>query len=183
MSRSMEPGFARARQAFLEHAAAQLGVDGTQLTISPIEEAEAVQLDQRVGRAWAFYGTVTARPERAARGWAVADGTVITTRQNLGLLLREAGVFAPSPTLSPAAIADRIAWALGDGHRVIGSPELERDRRNAGTLEFVVGYRPPGPGGAGGGPERRSQCKVRITTKGSARLSLTRLTSPAVPFE
>jgi hypothetical protein len=175
-------GFNKAQASFRSHAAQVLKQAPDHVVVSPIEEDPSVQLDQRVGAAWAFSAADKDHPERQARGWAVADGSVITPDDNLGLLLGEAGVWSDHPALDASALADRLAWAMGANHRVVGPRSLHVDPRGTGTLSFQVGYRPPGPGGAGGGRERISQCTVTLTADHHARLTITAApTAPAAP--
>src|SRR5262249_3269808 len=89
----MHAGFDKAHTSFRDHAARVLKLAPDRVLVSPIEEDPSVQLDQRIGAAWAFYGSSKDHPDRQFRGWAIADGTVITPDQNLGLLLAEAGVW------------------------------------------------------------------------------------------
>src|SRR5215468_1023086 len=93
------PGFDKAHASFRDHAARALKLSPDRILVSPIEEDASVQLDQRVGAAWAFYGSSKDHPDRQVRGWAIADGTVITPDQNLGLLMVEAGVWTAKPKL------------------------------------------------------------------------------------
>src|ERR1043166_6232309 len=86
-SEPMHPGFEKAHASFRDHAARVLKLAPDRLLVSPIEEDARVQLEQRIGAAWAFYGTSKDHPDSQVRGWAIADGTVITPDQNLGLLL------------------------------------------------------------------------------------------------
>lgn len=173
----MQAGFDKALSHFREYAAHVLKISPDRVLVSPIEEDPSVQLDQRVGRAWAFYGSSKDHPDRQVRGWAVADGTVITPEQNLGLLLVEAGAWNATPALDANALAERLVWAMGMNHRVVGPRTFHVDQSGAGTLSFQVAYRPPGPGGAGGGPERLVQCKVTLTPDHHARL----IKSPVAP--
>ncbi len=152
-SASMHAGFDKARASFCDYAARELKLSPDRVLVSPIEEDPSVQLDQRVGAAWAFYGSSKDHPDRQVRGWAIADGTVITPNQNLGLLLAEAGVWSGKSKLDAAALADRLVWSMGANHRVVGASSLHVDPSGTGTLSFQVAYRPPGPGGAGGGGE------------------------------
>ena len=118
------PGFDKAHASFRDHAARALKLSSDRILVSPIEEDASVQLDQRVGAAWAFYGSSKDHPDRQVRGWAIADGTVITPEQNLGLLLAEAGVWSGKPKLDADALAERLAWAMGMNHRVVGPRSL-----------------------------------------------------------
>ncbi len=180
-SASMHAGFDKAHASFCDYAARELKLSPDRVLVSPIEEDPSVQLDQRVGAAWAFYGSSKDHPDRQVRGWAIADGTVITPDQNLGLLLAEAGVWSGKPTLDAAALAERLVWAMGANHRVVGSSSLHVDPSGTGTLSFQVAYRPPGPGGAGGGRDRVSQCTVTLTADHHGRLVTTAVATPAAP--
>jgi hypothetical protein len=177
----MHAGFDKAHAGFRDHAARALKLPADRVLVSPIEEDASVQLDQRVGAAWAFYGSSKDHPDRQVRGWAVADGTVITPEQNLGLLLVEAGAWSGKAKLDADALAERLAWAMGMNHRVVGPRSLHVDASGAGTLSFQVAYRPPGPGGAGGGQDRVSQCTIKLTADHHARLTTTAVTAPASP--
>ncbi len=175
------PGFDKAHARFRDHAAHALKLSPDRILVSPIEEDASVQLDQRVGAAWAFYGSSKDHPDRQVRGWAIADGTVITPEQNLGLLLAEAGVWSGKPKLDADALAERLAWAMGMNHRVVGPRSLHVEPNGKGTLSFQVAYRPPGPGGAGGGRDRTSQCTITLTADHHARLVTTAIAAPAAP--
>jgi len=177
----MEPGFEKAHASFRDHAARVLKIPPAGVLVSPIEEDASVQLDQRVGAAWAFYGSAKDHPDQQARGWALADGTIITPEQNLGRLLGEAGVWTAKPKLDADALAERLAWAMGTNHRVVGPRSLHVDPSGTGTLSFQVAYRPPGPGSSGGGRDRISQCTITLTADHHARLATTAVAAPAAP--
>lgn len=180
-SAPMEPGFEKAHASFRDHAARVLKIPPAGVLVSPIEEDASVQLDQRVGAAWAFYGSAKDHPDQQARGWALADGTIITPEQNLGRLLGEAGVWTAKPKLDADALAERLAWAMGTNHRVVGPRSLHVDPSGTGTLSFQVAYRPPGPGSSGGGRDRISQCTITLTADHHARLATTAVAAPAAP--
>jgi hypothetical protein len=177
----MHAGFDKAHASFRDHAARALKLSSDRVLVSPIEEDASVQLDQRVGAAWAFYGSSKDHPDRQVRGWAVADGTIITPEQNLGLLMVEAGVWGGKSKLDADALAERLAWAMGMNHRVVGPRSLRVDPNGTGTLSFQVAYRPPGPGGVGGGRDRVSQCTVTLTADHHARLATTPVAAPSTP--
>jgi hypothetical protein len=177
----MHAGFDKAHASFRDHAARALKLAPDRVLVSPIEEDVSVQLDQRIGAAWAFYGSSKDHPDRQVRGWALADGTVITTEQNLGLLLAEAGVWSGAPKLDASALADRLVWAMGANHRVVGPRSLHVEPNGTGALRFQVAHRPPGPGGAGGGRDRISQCTVALTADHHARLTTAAVAAPAAP--
>ena len=85
------------------------------------------------------------------------------------------------PTLDGEVLANRLVWAMGMNHRLASPASLHVEANGTGTLSFRVGYRPPGPGGAGGGPERISQCTVMLTADHHARLVTTAVAKPAGP--
>lgn len=143
---SMQPGFEKAHAAFRDHAAHALRASASALVVSPVSADAAVQLDARVCGAWAFVAYAKDQPKHDVRAWAVPDGTVITLEHHLGRLFVEAGVWEPKPRLDGAALAERLAWAMGMNHRVIGGAALALDAHGAGTLSFQIGYRPPGSG-------------------------------------
>ena len=177
----MHAGFDKAHASFCDFAARVLKLSPDRVLVSPIEEDASVQLDQRIGAAWAFYGSSKDHPDRQVRGWAMADGTVITPDQNLGPLLGEAGVWSGTPALDAAALAERLVWAMGANHRAVGSSSLHVDPSGTGTLSFQVAFRPPGPGGAGGGRDRVSQCTVTLTADHHAKLTTAAVAAPATP--
>lgn len=177
----MTDGFDKAQAGFRDHAAKTLKLAPDRVLVSPIEADESVQLDERVGAAWAFYGSAKDHPQQQVRGWAVANGSVITPDQNLGLLLAEAGVWSGTPKLDASALAERLAWAMGMNHRVTGPRELHVDAKGAGKLTFQVSYRPPGPGGVSGGRDRLSQCTVTLTADHHARLVQTPVSPSSAP--
>ena len=77
-SAPMHAGFDKAHASFCDHAARALKLSPDRVLVSPIEEDPSVQLDQRIGAAWAFYGSSKDHADRQVRGWTTADGTVIT---------------------------------------------------------------------------------------------------------
>lgn len=173
---NMPDGFAKARANFLDHATKALKSSPDTLIVSPIEESPVVQLEQRVGGAWAFQATLRSEPATNVRGWAVANGTVITPEQNLGVLFTEAGAWTTSPTLTADELANRIVWAKGMNHRVVNDPSppaLDVSSAGAGTLTFSLGYREPGPGGAGGGPEKIAEVVVTLTDDHKGDMQIT----------
>jgi hypothetical protein len=177
----MHAGFDKAHASFCDHAARVLKLPRDRVLVSPIEDDPSVQLDQRIGAAWAFYGTSKDHPQHQVRGWATGDGTVITPDQNLGLLLAEAGAWSAAPSLDADALAERLVWAMGADHRVVGPRSLHVEPGGAGTLSFQVAFRPPGPGGAGGGRDRISQCTVALTADHHARLTTAAVAAPSAP--
>ncbi|MGE0546968.1 MAG: hypothetical protein AB7O24_16725 [Kofleriaceae bacterium] len=173
----MANGFDKARASFRAHVARSLGIRDDQLNVGPPTQDSADQMREKVGAAWAFVSGVKGDPSRGRNGWATADGTVITTQQNLGVLLDQAGVWAGSADVFK--IADSIVWSLGDGYSVHDdpiaggvNPEIT-SQNGAGKIEFTVGYRQAGPGGAGGGPVFTSRATITFTADKQATLHRT----------
>lgn len=164
----MAPGFPKAYASFTDHAAKVLGVSRDAVKVLPFDEAVANLPHQgRLGTLWQLE---TAVNDRAVRGWAAPDGTVVTYQQNLGLFLEQAGAWTPSPQLTPMQLAERIVWSMGPEHRLLvdsmyqaPAPALTLGADGAGTLVFVVARRQLGPGGAGGGPQDAAEVRVVLT--------------------
>jgi hypothetical protein len=89
------------------------------------------------------------RPQEASRvvlrGWATADGTVITPKRDLGRLFAEAGVWRQPPGGKldglASTLADDLVWSYGEGAAVESSngaayPTLTLAADGAGTLVF-----------------------------------------------
>lgn len=165
--------------AFRAFAAQKLGIAVDQVQGGPTSEAHAALFkEQRVGKLWAF---VMWRPETKkapkveVRGWASPDGKVITLEQNLGLLFAEAGAWGGGvqPPLDGKAIAERLVWSLGDStleiNNALGLPYPELTMKGGeGSLRFAIGWRQPGPGGAGGGPVTRTLVEISLGEDRSA---------------
>ena len=167
-------------KAFLAHAAQRLRVRPDELVGGAIDEATARSLPHSIGGAWAYTMHVRADPQRDARGWVTADGTVITPDQNLGRLFVEAGAWTRKPAQTPRQLADHIAWSYGMNHAVVIEPEngapaprLDVAPDGSGTFRFFVSYRQPGPGGAGGGPRSLEEVRVTLTPDHQATLTRT----------
>lgn len=172
---SMKPGFQKAFTSFQELAAAELGVPVEQVQAGP--DSQDVKMPQTLGKAWAY----TAIPKdvqapRQIRGWATADGVVITPKQNLGALLKEAGV-GTKKAKKPDEIAKAITWALGNDYSIDLDPwpTATVDKQGAGTFVFAVNGREPGPGGAGGGPVKKLLVTITIAADHSASMAMTAL--------
>lgn len=177
---AMKPGFEKAYTSFIELAATDLGVSAEEVQAGP--GRADIKVEQALGKAWAFTGVPKgAQAPRQVRGWAVADGTVITTKQNLGLLLKEAGLWSKKP-LKFDKIAKAITWGLGPNYtwgtgvdyppNLNPWPELSLDKKGAGTFSFAVDGREPGPGGAGGGPVTTYKLTIALAADHTATLSL-----------
>ena len=142
-------GFAKASSAFREHAIKVLGTKD----VSGGPNAEVIKMEATVGKAWAFFAAPSATPQKQYRGWATGDGKVITTEQNFGVLLEEAGVWAkPQGDLSKLPAA--VAWALGNGYSDGGDPELKLGADGAGTVTIPLEYQQAGGGGSLGPREK-----------------------------
>lgn len=124
-SSTMSEGFDRARAAFIEHTATQVSRDVADIRIMPNSAAEvdiwdlpnrAPGMNPGVGGAWAFEAKAFDPVTRFIRGWARADGLVITHEQNLGRFFEEAGLWSESPSLSFEELAPRLVWSLGPPH-------------------------------------------------------------------
>src|SRR5882757_5076940 len=82
-------GFSAAAAAFRDHASQALATKA--IVLSPNGEAK---MPHTYGGAWAFNAAPSNHADHVVRGWAITKGTVITTQQNFGLLLAEAGLWA-----------------------------------------------------------------------------------------
>ncbi len=112
------------------------------------------------------------------RGWVAPDGTVISKDANLGLLFAEAHAWAAKPALNAEELAEHVIWAVSRDSRLLWDwkndekpPKLELKPDGSGTLKFLMGYRQPGPGGAGGGPEYVFECTVTLTKDHKAQFA------------
>lgn len=177
---SMDNGFPKAYQGFREHAARVLDAPVDDIQGGPSYEEAANQAKETVGGAWALSCFRKDDPPTKVFGWAEADGTVITLEQNLGALFQEAGEWSEGAALDAVAMAQRLVWAMGMNHRLRIEPEMQRpaptlsrEDDGSGSLVFFVGYRPPGPGGPGGGLEDVVQVTVKLGADGGAELSKT----------
>ena len=179
---SMSAGFSKAHTSFGEHTATALKIAADDVQVSPIDEAGAKQVKQRVGGIHAMFGSSMSQPDKQVRGWATDNGVVITPSQNLGPLFKEAGLWTKSPALTATEAAELLVWAMGMNHRVfvkprwqMAAPTLELGPDGNGKLTFFSAYREPGPGGAGGGPEQHFECAVTMRADNTATLTKTKL--------
>jgi hypothetical protein len=168
---STDKGFKRAFSSFRAFAARTLKVAAPNLAISPIDADPVVQPPQKLGGAWAFYGYDERTPAHEVRGWALADGTVVTPKRNLGRLLREAGVWHKQPEVSADELAERLVWAMGSKYRATGSAKLAVNPDGTGVFQFRAYYREPGSGPFEG---VLWQFTVKLTADQQAQLSLAR---------
>jgi hypothetical protein len=172
-------GIAKANTAFREYAAKKLGFPADKLEGGPNTEADIPLVPQRVGSVWAFVMRKPGDNKNEVRGWAIADGTVITLEQNLGLLFAEAGVWGggASPPLTERELADRLLWTFGPKYVLAPTPKLTL-KDGAGTFVFHVNYRESGPGGVGGGPPQLTRVEIALTPDHHATATQTRVSTP-----
>jgi hypothetical protein len=175
-------GITAAHAAFRAYAAQKLGIAIDEIEGGPKDEALARMVEARVGSVWAFIMRKSGVYDRDVRGWATADGTVVTLEQNLGVLLDEAGVWGRgvTPPLTAVQIAERLVWSLGMNYAVfmlphlgVPAPELEM-KDGAGKLTFVVDYQQPGPRG----PRQLTRFEIALTADRRATATQARIPSP-----
>lgn len=171
----MNDGFAKALAAFTAHAASVQGVSADALTTVPqVEPLTAVwkvasgskQINPKINDAFAFQAAQTADRQRRVRGWALPDGTVITSKQNMGALLKAAG-FGTDDGMPVEALTERLIWSFGPPHLPADDPaEVEIQADGSATIRFksrmVIA----------GGPKRFSQFLITRAADGSAQLSV-----------
>lgn len=134
--------FAKASSSFREHAIKVLGTSA----VDAGPNNERVTMPATVGAAWAFTANATGKPERPLRGWALADGTVITLEQNLGKLLEAGGLWA-TPRGDFYKVQEAIAWALGNEYAPKADAEIKLGADGAGAIKFELTYQQSGGGG------------------------------------
>jgi hypothetical protein len=135
-------GFVKASNAFRDHAVKALGTS----EVSSGPNNEKVTMPHTIGGAWAFNAALSSDPNRMLRGWALADGTVITLDQNFGRLLEQAGLWA-TPRSDLANLAAAVAWALGNGYQRRGGATIQLGPDGGGTVAFELAYQEAGGGG------------------------------------
>ncbi|MCB9529990.1 MAG: hypothetical protein R3F65_08095 [bacterium] len=152
--------FDRARQAFAAFVGGEVGLPAAEVSVVPLSEPLAAKwkvpagrdkIDPRIGGAWAFEaGRRGDPPAQMVRGWATADGVVITRERNLGRLVREAGPWDAAPRVGVEGLVARLVWSMGAPHRVAASPVVvERSPEGRGTVAFATEITAPG------GPSRQ----------------------------
>jgi hypothetical protein len=166
-SPTMDPQrFQQARDAFQQHAAQQLRAQPAQLKGLPVapQTAHPTKFSNEFKRLEAYTDD-----KHRLRGWATPDGDFATPDHHLERLLQ--------PHLPTAhLLADELAWATGPLQLLHISPESGiprpswEDRDGAHSMTFVLNQRQPGPGGAGGGPNRLSRWTLTFKD-GAASLS------------
>ena len=146
----MTPGFEKAFAAFRNYAAARNKVQQDKVEVGPVDEAGARGFPWTVGRAWGFDAVIKGE-RRHVRGWATADGTIVTPEQNLRIFLEEAGLWDIETKLSADEIAELILWAINDhqhldrgGPQNIPPPTIQKNADGSGTLRFIANRQPPG---------------------------------------
>ena len=121
------------------------------------------------------------------RGWATADGAVITPKRNLGLLFAEAGVWSqpPNTKLDDLAItlAEALVWSYGEGAALESSgvpyPALSLAPDGSGQLVFFSTTERSDPeagatmGSGGGAGQLTFQDTVALTHDHQATLTRT----------
>jgi hypothetical protein len=153
-----EPGFARALGSFRAFAAKTIG--GAPY-VGP--QVETIRLPESIGGAWAFEAS---RGVSDLRGWALADGTVITTSTNLGLLVEQAGSIGPD-------FVKAITWTFGASYQADDAPpDVRLGPDGAGTISFHLTMRIPGSDGAGGGPYFPYLCTITVGADHHTELKL-----------
>ncbi|HEX2573374.1 MAG TPA: hypothetical protein VH877_27745 [Polyangia bacterium] len=159
-------GFVTASNAFREYAIKKLGSKD----VASGPNSEAIKMPHTIGGAWAFNAALAADPKRLVRGWALADGTVITTEQNFGRLLAEAGLWA-SPPSDLGKLSMAVAWSLGQGYVAFGAPAVKLGPDGAGEITFEVTFQ---EGGGGGyvSPQSKYDAVVTVAKDRSATVRL-----------
>lgn len=135
-------GFAKASSAFREHAIKVLGTSA----VDSGPNNERVTMPNTIGAAWAFTANPTGKPDHPLRGWALADGTVITRDQNLGKLLEAGGLWA-TPRGDFYKVQEAIAWSLGNEYAPKTDAEIKLGADGAGAIKFELTYQQSGGGG------------------------------------
>jgi hypothetical protein len=180
----MSEGIERAKSAFREYAGRVLNVPSASIEVGSIQDSLSVlgksaDLPEAViGNAWAFYASKESHPEATIRGWALPDGSVITSDHNLGLLLREAAIGTSKPTLGVDQLVDQIAWSMGT-ESAIGRdfevvekparPSINLAKNGTGAIRFFAQYQAAG-GPYRGGPSRHYECTLKISANHEAVL-------------
>jgi hypothetical protein len=185
------PGFEKANAAFRDYAAKTLQAPAAKVHAWPDDQPTSDSWEGqgalgkfrlKVGNAWAFEANPDDKSERAVRGWATPDGTVIAHHANLEKLFAEAGVWSGGkPALDAQQLAEHLTWSFGPDHKLtfyVGDqakpPALDLKPDGSGTLKWVAMYRQPGPGGAGGGPQYLYEYTVTLSKDKKAQIARSR---------
>jgi hypothetical protein len=160
-------GFSAASAAFRDHAIKVLGTKD--ITLAPNGEAK---MPHTYGGAWAFNVAPSNNAERTVRGWATGNGTVITTQQNFGVLLAEAGLWS-TPRGDLAQLPAAIAWSLGNSYQAPGGPDVQVGADGAGKITCYLIYQEAG-GGGHIGPQVPAEVVVTVAKDHSATVKITK---------
>jgi hypothetical protein len=149
----MASGFDKAFAAFRDYAAGEYKLAAKKVDVGPSAEPAPGQIKESVGRAWAFSASIADRPGDWRRGWATPEGTVVTPKQNLGVLFVEAAIGTAHPALTPDDLAQRIIWAMGPRYQLfinfrgnVLTPSLVMNPDGSGVMKFRVKSFSPPPG-------------------------------------
>ncbi len=135
----METDFQTAREAFRHYSAIKLSSDPQSLNVTPIDSLVVELLDNgRIGRLWSF-GSTTKGSDAQVRGWAAADGTVVTIDHNIDAFLEEVGIWSGRADLDAYEIVDKLIWTLFR-HKRVGPAELTIEPGGEGRLTFLTRY-------------------------------------------
>lgn len=160
-------GFSAASAAFRDHAIKALGTKD--IALAPNGEAK---MPHSYGGAWAFNAAPSNQSERVVRGWATGNGTVITTQQNFGVLLAEAGLWA-NPRGDVSQLPQAIAWSLGNSYSSPGGVDVKVGADGAGTITCYLIYQEAG-GGGHIGPQVPVEVVVTVAKDHTATVKLTK---------
>jgi hypothetical protein len=160
-------GFSAAATAFRDHAIKTLGIKDSEIVLAPNGEAK---MPHTYGGAWAFNAAPSNNPDRVARGWATGNGTVITTQQNFGVLLAEAGLWA-TPRGDLSGLGKAIAWSLGNSYQAPGPPDVQVGADGAGKITCYLIYQEAG-GGGHIGPQVPVEVVVTVAKDHSATVKI-----------
>lgn len=168
--------FDKARAAYEAHIAQQTGAAPDAVAVVPKTEGLAAMwkvptgaatMDPRVGDAWAFEGGKAGDPPyKMQRGWATADGVVITSKGPLDRLFVEAGTWSDSPKMSLDDVVARLVWSFGPPHRPTRTPSVKSERAEdgSGAIHFDTDMSAPG------GPPQTGQFIITLGADQTARL-------------
>lgn len=147
------PSGDKAQSAFRDYAAAEFKIAPKLVNANESEEEVAPGVKAGLGRLRAFHSTTESQPGVWIRGWALSDGTVVTRKQNLGVLFDEAGTWAATPRATPEQIAQRLVWSFGMGSQLlyvfrgnVRPPAIEKNPDGSGAMKFLYKQVSPPPG-------------------------------------
>jgi hypothetical protein len=171
----------RATEAFNEYAAKQFGVNPKKTDASVVGNVtlgKEIDPDLTIGNAWPFQaGKVSPDGSRLTDlmyGWATANGVAITMRDNFGVLLEQAGVWAAKPSAEISKLAKALAWSLHGFYTAGGDPKVELGPDGAGTVTIPLDYQ---EGGGGGyvSPVMKYNAVAKVTRDHKATVTLQKL--------